>query len=444
MKRWRFLSFPGPIPYAIQPDWEYADLLFEDETIQPIYSQDGNWISFSYDTCLYGSPLYFSPDSQTAVFFGDESSSGFILRDGIESMIRYAPERSVEDTYGVIKKFRTMISNQWAGVEGLAWSPDGRYAVITNRKRLLENFQFIYGLYVIDTQTSELLCLDTYPRTPFEESASVLMACFDNTGQNLYYFVYGPLSADDGDILSLLRYNMETGEKEKLYGSRMDIAFPKMQIDSQGRIWAIRNYLQSSDEYAGLNLYQANEGAWTKSTFSLSLPAKAVRPYYMEIVNDTGVALAYIDSLNKSDQYSLPMRFFLAEAPEQFDELLLISSFDDTEASVLRLSDDSIEDTLEAFYRSDGLKCLNIRLSPNGQYAMLLMRDAYREYGYLMLDVHTLALSRVNAPDGHASPFAGLDYAGSKSYPAGFNWYSGNRFVLNTESGPALYTLALD
>ena len=422
--------------------WEDADLLFADDSIQPGYSQDGKWITFSYDEPYCFPPHYYSPDGSTTLFFGDERYSGYVIQGDVISMLRFDSERSVDDTYGAFAKFSTMIPNRWVGLEGLAWSPDGRYAVLTNSTYLFRTYKFIYGLYVIDTQTSEMLCLDTYSTNAMKDGASVLQACFDNTGRYLYYMLLGQASADDEDRVSLMRYDMETGEKAKLYGeSLLDATFPKLQTDAQGRLWRLRNYIASSDEYSGLNLYQADGEVWTTTTYSLSQPAKAIRPFYMEIAGDTGVMLAYIDSLNQSDQYTLPMRFFPEETPEHFDEVLLISGFDATRAEALCLSDEGSMDTLAAFDSEGGLKCVNIKLSPDGRYALLLMKGGAREYGYMMMDTQTLALCRVDAPDQATTIYAMLNGLSSNPYPPGFNWFSGNTFVISTESGPALFAL---
>jgi hypothetical protein len=220
-------------------------------TAEPTYTDDGKWLTVTVN----GSALpleagYSSPDGSKMLC--PDGANLWLFEGDTLTLLSPDTARSVEDTYGSFEHFLQSDTRQWVGAEGVTWSQDGHYAVLTNYKSVIQMVRMIYGLYVIDTQTGSILCLDTFPSKFGTGAASVLQACFDETGRILYAIVFGDTKNNYGDPVSLVRYDMETGKKQKLCGSEMIVGMPRLQADAQGRLWNLITP-HSSAENGGLN-----------------------------------------------------------------------------------------------------------------------------------------------------------------------------------------------
>jgi hypothetical protein len=327
---------------------------------------------------------------------------------------------------------------QWAGSEGITWSPDGRYAVLTSFKQVFMMMRFIYGLYIIDTDTGELICADTYPIKFTDGAASVIQACFDPSGRYLYYMLYGNINPDCR--VTLMRYDMETGEKQQLLKCPQNTAYPKLAQDSRGRLIDLTDATRP-DEFLGLNVFEQKDGVWTAKAFAFSQPSMNVRPQYMDI-GSAGMGIMLQTVIFNGKIITLPGCFFTDDTLTGYDELLLIEGMDAAKATILSLSAYGDGSELAAKISSgEVLQCLNIKLSPDGRYALLLTMDG-NAYSFMMMDLKTLALKKVQSPQGAASMRAGYGIGPSNAYPSGYNWFDGNKLVILTEEGLKLYEFA--
>jgi len=125
-----------------------------------------------------------------------------------------------------------------------------------------------------------------------------------------------------------------------------------------------------------------------------------------------------------------------------YDELLPIKGLDSPQATILSLSAYGDGSELAGkIDRGEVLQYLNIKLSPDGHYALLLVTDK-KTYSFLMMDMETLTLRSVQSPPGTASMRAGNGVPPSNAYPSGYNWFEGNKVVILTEDGLKLYEFA--
>ena len=258
------------------------------EGTAPNYPEDGGWVTLDINAQDFRpAPYFYSPDGSKAILMDEEHA--YILSGNIITMILPNYLRGVRDEYASFSRFLKMKPTQWVGSEGLIWSPDGRYAVLTNYATTLIRGQFIYGLYLIDTQTGELFCADTYPNKLRDGGAAVLQACFDAAGSYVYYMIIGSLYEDSR--ISLMRYDMETGVKQRLLACPHFAAYPKLQLDSTGRLIHLLDNTKAN-EPLGLSVYEQKDGNWVSTAYTLSKPMAAIRPMYMEIGSaDMGVML---------------------------------------------------------------------------------------------------------------------------------------------------------
>lgn len=135
-------------------------------------------------------------------------------------------------------------------------------------------------------------------------------------------------------------------------------------------------------------------------------------------------------------------RFFTDSSLTGYDELLLIEGFDAPKATILPLL--AYGDCSELAQKTENgkaLLCLNIKLSPDGRYAMILVTDK-KSYSFLMMDMATLELKKVESPLGTASLSAGRGNPMSNAYPSGYSWFEGNKLIILTEDGLKLFELA--
>ena len=414
----------------------YAQMAELEETA-PAHQADGAWVSLEPINQEFNpKPCFFSPDGSKAILMYEEHA--YVLAGKVITMILPNYTRGVIDSYASFARFAKLPPAKWVDSEGITWSPDGRYAVLTNYKMTLITVQHMYSLYIIDTQTGELFCADTYPGKIMDGGAGVFQACFDASGRYLYYMLYG--SAYDDSRVSLMRYDMQTNEKQRLLACPRMAAYPKLQRDSKGRLVNLLSPLRAN-EFSGLSIFEEKDGKWSIAAFEIMLPAGAVHPTYMEIGSlDMGVMLHTV-RFSEKVTCTLAGRFFADDSLTGYDELLLIEDEDAQRASVLPFSAYGDGSGLaEKITRGELLQCLNIKLSPDGHYALLLMMNApKRTFSFLMMDMETLALRPVQAPAGAASMYGGGSLPFSVSYPAGFGWFAGNKLVLHTEDGLKLY-----
>ena len=409
----------------------------EMEGTAPTYPADGEWVTLDLNSQdFHAAPYFFSPDGSKAILMDEEHA--YILSGNVITMILPNYLRGVRDEYASFSRFLKMKPTQWAGSEGLIWSPDGRYAVLTSYATTLIRGQFIYGLYLIDTQTGELFCADTYPNMLMDGGASVFQACFDETGRYVYYMLWGSLYEDSR--ISLMRYDMQTGMKQRLLACPHFAAYPKLQLDSAGRLFNLLDNTKAN-EPLGLSVYQQEDGNWVSTAYTFSKPMAAIRPMYMEIGSaDMGVMLHNLSFQGKSSM--AVGRFFADGSLTGYDELLLIEGFDAPRASILPLP--AYGDGSELGKKTENgrvLLCLNIQLSPDGRYAMILATDR-KSNRFLMMDMATLELKKVESPSGTASLSAGRSNPMSMAYPCGYNWFEGNKLIILTEDGLKLYEFA--
>lgn len=404
----------------------------------PAYSADGAYVTLALgDMTPFAAPkqCFFSPDGGKALCM--DSQNAYVVEGDTITLVSYSPERSVRDEYGQYAAFAKMPPDRWVGAEGVAWSPDGRYAVLTNYAEALLKMRFVYGLYIIDTGTGELFCADTYPTKLQQKGGVVLQACFDGAGRKLYYMVSGPVNEDTR--VSLMCYDMETGRKQRLLACQNWCAYPRLQWDGNGNLLNLTDTTRTSDPL-GLNVFTQRDGAWSEKSYALLQPTRIAYPTYFE-AGPAGfcVLLDRILPANKGNSVTMAGLVRLEKGYPGLGEILLIDSPDApyaTRLSLLNYGDGSILDGRLA--EGKLWICLNIKLSPDGRYALLLVWDR-KEAVFLMMDVETLALRRVKAPEGAASLRGTYGGAPSAQYPSGYNWFAGNRLVVLTEAGLKCY-----
>jgi len=280
-----FSDFTG---YTLRVSAASYEQKAEIEGVAPTYPADGAWVYLDIDgQDFHPTPCFFSPDGSKAILMDEEYA--YILEGKVITMILPNYLRGVRDVYASFVQFNKLPPAQSVGSEGVTWSPDGRYVVLTNYKRTLMLAKFIYGLFIIDTESGELFCADTYPNKMSDGAASVIQTCFDASGRFLYYMLYGSTYPDSR--VSLMCYDMETGEKQRLLACPQLAAYPGLKMDSKRRLVNLIDSIRAN-EFLGLSTFEQKDGVWTSNAYAFSQPVSSVRPQYMDIGSaDIGVML---------------------------------------------------------------------------------------------------------------------------------------------------------
>lgn len=139
------------------------------------------------------------------------------LHNGELRPIAPSQTRGVADTFSNLDKYLHYGSHN-ISTEGVAFSPDGRYAVMTNYNRLLNMMQFFYDPILLDLQTGEAILLETTNSriTRAERISKMTGACFSADNRFVYFSLLIRTRTDMRYSFSLVRYDLATLERETL------------------------------------------------------------------------------------------------------------------------------------------------------------------------------------------------------------------------------------
>ena len=179
-----------------------------------------------------------SPDGQTMLW--RDSSHGLCLTRGGEVIrVRPALDRGAGDPYGTLERQLYLSLTGYPGAEGVAWSPDGKYIVLTDKAKAKQTASAINGLLLLDTETGEVFQLLAFNAKDIrsEEYGSVLEARFDASGRFIYWV--GRVNALSRYGYSLYRTDMETAETELLLADLGVFIQGRMLYEDRDESWLL-------------------------------------------------------------------------------------------------------------------------------------------------------------------------------------------------------------
>ena len=158
-------------------------------------------------------PLSISPDGRCVIW--SDYQSLYLIRDGAAVPVKAAPDRGAGDPYESLEKNLSRMGMTY-GQEGICWSPDGRFALLTSKFEALRNHQTI-GLMVLDTENGEVFQALALSRTLLKEEGGLLIeARFDRTGRYVYFT--GIVNSLSQGEIGLYRCDMDTYETQRICG----------------------------------------------------------------------------------------------------------------------------------------------------------------------------------------------------------------------------------
>lgn len=388
---------------------------------------------------LAGNIIDISPDGATYIL-QDPEGGLCLYRNGRFSSISFNQNRGVKDEYGLIDQIIRDFSMGRISAEGFTWSPDGRMAVYTNNYNLLITLQFVYDLLILDVEKGEFFLGATWPRMINKGGASVAGACFDAAGENIYYSLYGK---NDTTPTSLYRYNIASGENERLTGNDGVAYGTGMFMTKDGKILGLNESMSSVPSVSMLEYFE-NNGSWKCTPHTIGTEEKRLSVHNMMFSADKerGVMWARILT-GKFDMAYWMLAFDMkAGSPDRIEAIMIPNH----ENQAVRMSISEAYEQLEKaaeenVYPLPYCNILNVALSPNGEHALILYREDGLYYKMALIDTETLSVTPVNAPEAVLNDAAGYQNALNIGFPAGIRWFTENEVVICTDKKPVLYTL---
>lgn len=394
-----------------------------------------------------GKVLDISPDGSTFVVLSDDGV--YVYRNGKFKMISISYERGVTDEYDSLSKLERMVPYFIPSLEGLAWSSDGRYAVFTNNYRVMMYADFNIKLFILDAETGEVFLGNTWSDSYPKGGAAVVAACFDEMGENIYYMVYGKADATRN---SLYRYNMATGENERLAGYDGTCYPGGMFMTKEGAVFHLdQQPIMDTPAYA--TLYSEFMGTWLAQVAPFGVPMRYLTPSRILFSREAGQGMILSRSqaiMNGS--YSFITTFNAGEMITGLDSILLIpkganqavrknaaETFNAMKPLDNRLSDSSAPVKYDLSMENESV--FNVALSPDGKYALVLSGMTILEARLSLMDMETLSLTPVSVPEGVVSMNAGFNTPMGRYFPAGMQWFTDDLVVFCTEEGPVLMNI---
>lgn len=350
---------------------------------------------------------------------------------------------SVTDEYGKFEKYYQQAMIQilrLLGREGIIYSPDGRYAAITNIDQTLIYMNMFIDPILIDLSTGAILLTDTFSQKFMDEKAgSMATACFSADNRYFYYYIYGNI----GETRSaLFRYDLETGETESCYSGTDLLYYPRLSETADGDLIILKDTYNGSQ---GVVKLTCSQDSWSAEEHSFDLSTQYWYTNQMLYSAASGYAVASGRSMGLAQSNYAVQCIRIDEDFAGLNRYLAISKEDD---QLLTLSAEEIQETL------DGLKeagedntlqfpyqlILSTRLSPDGQYMLLhtqntgTLGNPNRIFHLYVVRLEDLAIREVTGLDPASIPFDIL-----ASYKPMIEWNT-DTLIIGTDNGIRTYS----
>ena len=429
-----------------------------------------------------GVPVSLSPDGQTVLWRSFDAL--YLLRDGQAVRVTAAPDRGARDPYGRLEAELRALSTAlgFPDREGVSWSPDGRYLLLTCRYL---SYQLMppLDLIAVDAQTGEAFLLRAYEgATGGNESVRspgfglVLEACFDSSGR--YVYMIARINAFSDQDFGFYRCDLTSGATELLMdgigvrgsgqsiheagdgswllmlttdnsGSRdMRDLFVRFRPEGEGSwiasflggggsgvvqkversfpsriVQTLRTDYSAASEY-GLVISGGTSAASSAQLMQSAADALVKNPVHPALFTRTRLSRITPAGIERGRYWELtgdpedPASMTLTEVDPELLGIMIRYCGNElmTEEERALLGDLSM-----ALMREPPVTVSCVCMSPGGHYALLSART-YRGDSPLfwLVDVETMTLTPVEAPEGMKSDYFGTPIGGD--YRPGMEW----------------------
>jgi len=342
-------------------------------------------------------PISLAPDGRSGLYAAEDGLV-VVRADGSVLPVTISRNRGAADVYGNLERIASM-GVRAIGTEGLAWSPDGRYAALVNQNQVAVYANFYFDPVILDTHTGELFLAATYANRMKEDNfGAVITACFSEDSRYLYAIICGNLN---GKRFSLVQVDLETLEAVTLYACDTDTPhyWPHLSRLRDGSFLLLTDQTRQHLPTGVSRIVP--EGASAAVTHAdFTLPSAYFYPRSLQYSRDSGYALILgSSSVSAADPQGGGMQqvnYFtrlLCLRPDEGelakDEYWEIPSLDADKVAVLTGN--------EAQSPSSVYLCA-MHLSPDGNRALIVC-----------VERGTYALRMLSLSDGRLTPVTGVD-----------------------------------
>lgn len=375
-------------------------------------------------------PISISPDGKTALvsMFGALT----IMNETAQIPVLPLTNRGVPDEYGNRAKMLSAVGVQHGRIS-VVWSPDGRYAAMINPRTVMTMARFEWDPLVIDLQTGEAFLPETTPSKFGNGSGAAIAACFSRDGRYFYYALYG---GGYEERYSILRYDLESGEKTLCYNGAEHMYCAMWELPD-GSL-AINGSLEQHLSTGAINVYREENGVWRCKQYPFNLENNK---WMMEIyeadysaASNTFLAMPNNAAMQAATISSLRIAQMDENIPGREVEWILR----DGETPKLECMAPWTYEATDEFIVSC-MKIVRARLSPGGRYVLAAVRGA-RYDGFVLLDLENKTVTPVEAPEGVTATQVGLG-EGTRGFEAGFLWGDDGTLLMYTENGLDLFVI---
>ena len=315
-------------------------------------------------------------------------------------------KRSESLGYSMVMKLHEALRSPGIGRAGFLWSPDGRYALVSNAASVLTLLRNPFGMTLLDARDGALYMAE--PGGSYNRGMGMVIqqACFDDESGLLYCVVYVNRTSQ------LRSYNPESGRWKILSSPRGAMACEGMGWNAQGKLQFLM--------YDGGDIYLTTHSLETGMTAQELLP---------NIGNPMNFAVTPSFTLLVSKIKSGDMEF---SVPYCFADggIYRIAFFAEDGATRAQL--EPAEDAPQSGAAVKTLSGWHAALSPDGRYALLACMSREWAFSAYVMDTSTLALTSVDISafaDEIAEKGAGFQYGNGRWRP-GLCFTGGDRYIL--------------
>ncbi len=338
----------------------------EDVVVPPGFESEAQgdqlrqWIDTLYVVSL-------SPDGTTAMLTDGDQLLAW--RQGKLRVILQSAARGVEDANGNLTSLWKSPYKRYFGgyATEVAWSPDGRYAVITNGRTVLINARMEYNPHLIDMETGEVFLVAAYGKNMFKDkTGAAVSACFSRDGRYVYYMLYGNAH---GARTALVRYDLQTGQLEPCLSASDFDYYGNLCELKDGSFLIIQDVKTPKREQQRLARYLLTGSGWMRFPDKTLAPAaSAAYVNRMVYAPDSGYALV---------SYVSRAPYFRRFRPDQgYNGLNEYWAFDARSGGVVPLTWEQMTEIGNSVMSGKIQPSLNyeyimaMALSPDGEYAL--------------------------------------------------------------------------
>ena len=391
-----------------------------------------------------------SPDGSSMLFFMNDSVAA-LRNKMIIPGFPAAVGRGAPDTYGTLNKYLTTRAGNHLGTDGVAWSPDGRYAVMINswKRGLVTGNMPLCQLFIMDLERGETFLAADWAIKPIDESSGMaLYPRFDRSGRYIYFHARGGVAKYAN---ALMRYDMESGQMEMLYDENwLEMLRPWLWETKDGSWLCAQSAIGDRSNPGVIYTYTPTGEGWTGHISALSLPCKMFdirQLQYLEnagtggflaavalVANDTAFTVLPMEELAGPEEDVRMLQPVYYCFPADGDSLTLRSF--STEEEVKQIFAGRVDDGSPSPMRR--ISCSAV--SPDGRFLLLGVGTATEGARLILLDPETLDFRTVEIPEEVRDKVVYYDTTLS-GYDPGLRWCGDGRLLMETTKGVRMYRI---